>query len=282
MSNPSATSAIASHLRDHDRDRYIAALFAPKRVRDPLMVLYAFNAEIARIPDLVSEPALGEIRLQWWRDVLEADDARAVIGNPVADALGETIETHGLSTASLLGMIDARSADLDGGGFADMQAFKAYQYKTHGAVFALSAKILGQSGSSLGRAANEAGVAYGTMHTLVSLPRDAAHGRVMLPLSLLQEHDVLPESVLAGEGGEGIRPAVSELVQEVRTALQSVRGRTGELDSTVHAAFAPLALVEPALRAIEKPDVQPLRDVVVLNPLARFFRLWRASRTGRL
>ncbi len=203
-------------------------------------------------------------------------------GNPITDALGETVETHGLSKASLLGMIDARSADLDGGGFADMQAFKAYQYKTHGAVFALSAKILGQSGSFIGRAANEAGVVFGTMRTLISLPRDAAHGRVMLPLSLLQEHDVLPESVvLAGEGGEGIRTVVSELVQEARNALQSVRGRMGELDSTVHAAFAPLALVEPALRAIEKPDVQPLRDVVVLNPLARFVRLWRASRTGR-
>ena len=62
-------------VRAHNPDRYLTALMAPRRVRGSLMALYAFNAELARIPALVSEPALGEIRLQWWRDAVDHMDA---------------------------------------------------------------------------------------------------------------------------------------------------------------------------------------------------------------
>ena len=55
-----------------DYDRYLSALFAPACRREALFALIAFNHEIARIPEAVSEPMLGRIRLQWWREVLEA------------------------------------------------------------------------------------------------------------------------------------------------------------------------------------------------------------------
>ena len=57
-------------VREADRDRYLATLFAPAEHRDALYALYAFNAEIARVRDMAREPMPGEIRLQWWVDVL--------------------------------------------------------------------------------------------------------------------------------------------------------------------------------------------------------------------
>ena len=60
----------AGLVRDTDRDRYLATLFAPAEKRDALFALYAFDAEISRVRDLAREPIPGEIRLQWWRDVL--------------------------------------------------------------------------------------------------------------------------------------------------------------------------------------------------------------------
>ncbi len=49
-----------SHCRDivraHDRDRYLATLFAPADKRDALFALYAFNHEITRVRDAVREP----------------------------------------------------------------------------------------------------------------------------------------------------------------------------------------------------------------------------------
>ena len=59
-------------VRQVDRDRYLAALFAPEDKRADLLALYAFNAEITRVRDIVTEPHLGEIRLQWWQDTLDA------------------------------------------------------------------------------------------------------------------------------------------------------------------------------------------------------------------
>ena len=61
-------SLCAQEVRRHDWDRYLFTLFAPADVREDLFTILAFNTEIARIPDMVSEPLLGQIRLQWWQD----------------------------------------------------------------------------------------------------------------------------------------------------------------------------------------------------------------------
>ena len=74
--------------RDADPDRAIATLFAPAGARDDLFALYAFNAELARIADQVTEPGLGAIRLQWWREAIERGASGEATGHPVADAFG--------------------------------------------------------------------------------------------------------------------------------------------------------------------------------------------------
>ena len=53
-----------NQVRQHDRDRYLTALFAPPARRPGLFALYAFNLEVAKVREAVSEPMLGHIRLQ--------------------------------------------------------------------------------------------------------------------------------------------------------------------------------------------------------------------------
>ena len=81
------TRSLLDLVRAADRDRYLAALYAPEDKRADLRALYAFNAEIAGVRDRVSQALPGEIRLQWWRDVIAAKDAGTEAGHPVADAL---------------------------------------------------------------------------------------------------------------------------------------------------------------------------------------------------
>src|SRR5262249_48021126 len=57
-------------LRAADRDRFLATLFAPAEHRAALFALYVFNVEITRVREAAREPLAGEIRLQWWSDVL--------------------------------------------------------------------------------------------------------------------------------------------------------------------------------------------------------------------
>ncbi len=89
---------LAGEVRQRDRDRYLTSLFAPPGARLSLWALYAFNAEVARIPDSVSEPLLGRMKIQWWRDVAAriAAGGNAPAGHPVAEAMAAAIGAHGL------------------------------------------------------------------------------------------------------------------------------------------------------------------------------------------
>src|SRR6516162_6260554 len=97
----------AELVRAADRDRFLASLFAPSERRDALHALYAFNVEVARVREAAREPLPGEIRLQWWSDVLNGDRAEEASANPVASALLAAIERHRLPVAKLKALVEA-------------------------------------------------------------------------------------------------------------------------------------------------------------------------------
>lgn len=126
-------------VRTHDYDRYLAMLYAPADKRDALYAYIAFNAELARIPGLASEPMVGEIRLAWWREAL-ADLAKGQVrGHPVLLALSE-VETPPFDI--LEDMIEARIEELYREGTADLTALDSYGQRTHGALHGLLLSIL--------------------------------------------------------------------------------------------------------------------------------------------
>src|SRR5437879_317902 len=102
-------------VRTGDKERFLSALFAPAERRGALFALYAFNLEIARIREVVRNPLAGEIRLEWWREVLRGEDRGGVGGNPIAAALRATILEHGLPEEWLTAILHARSFDLGEG-----------------------------------------------------------------------------------------------------------------------------------------------------------------------
>ena len=84
-------------VRAADKDRFLATLFAPAEHRGALFALYAFNLEVARVREVVREPLSGEIRLQWWSDVLRGEGRGEVGAHPVAAALRATIARYQLA-----------------------------------------------------------------------------------------------------------------------------------------------------------------------------------------
>ena len=102
----------ATLVREADRDRYLATLFAPADKRAALFALYAFNIEIARVRDVAREPMPGEIRLQWWREVLEGQRDGEGAAHPVASALLDGLRRHGIKPDRLTGIVDAHGFDL--------------------------------------------------------------------------------------------------------------------------------------------------------------------------
>lgn len=168
-----------STVRQRDPDRYFSALFAPAKKRPLLFALYAFNRELAHIAEVVREPMMGEIRLQWWRETLEG----ARQGNPrahdVARALAETFARRYLPADLFEAMIEARAFDFSAEAFADDAARDAYLDATSGNLMRLAARVLGAEAAP-DELAHEAGIAYGLAGLIRTQSVHRARGKIFL------------------------------------------------------------------------------------------------------
>lgn len=270
--------SVAALVRRQDRDRYWAAHLAPAPQRAHLLALYAFNIELARMAELVREPRLGEIRLQWWRDALESEGG----GHPVAEAFAATRAACGLPEVRIAAMIDARSFDVWREPMSDMAALRRYLEATAGAVFALAAWIGGARSEAAAEAATHAGVAYGLVGLMRALPVHAARGQVFLPADVLGAQGVGADEIVRGEDSEKLRAVLAALRDIAGTELAAFRGRFAALPATALPAFLPLALSGPYLDKLAAPGHRPLLEIVDINPLSRLWLIWRAHLLGRV
>jgi 15-cis-phytoene synthase len=260
--------------RAGDPDRSLAVLFAPSGTRDDLFTLYAFNVELSRIADQVSEPDLGAIRLQWWREAIDTARNGKSTGHPVADALGDTLLRRALKQERVAALIDARSFDVATKIMPDAATLDAYLRDTAGNLFALAAEIAGTEDRVIDNITYAAGRAYGLTGLMRALPVHTAKGRVFLPADALQHHGTSPERVLAGEASKGLEDLLAELRRKARNALDEAMHHIAKLDASARSALRPLCLVKPYLAALESGD-DPLRHIAGINPM---YRLWRMVR----
>jgi len=239
-------------VRAHDRPRYYATLFAPSGTRDDLFALYGFAAEIARIPDLVSDPQLGGIRLKWWSDAVET------LGTPAGEertpalrAVAAVVDKHRLPLVPLVALIEARSADLYSDPPASVAELEGRLGETESTLFQMAAIVTGAKGPETADAAGHAGVAYGLARRLALVGRDRSRGRTVLPAEILQASDMSTAELFASTAGRGLPKAVAAAAAVARRHLVEAERRIATLKRSVRTAFLPLAVVAPLLHRIE-------------------------------
>jgi 15-cis-phytoene synthase len=256
--------------RDGEPDRYLAATLSPAPQRAALIAVAAYAADLRRIPSVVKEPMMGEVRLQWWRDVITAFDRGETTGHPIADALAAAVRAHRLPALSLIAMTEARAFDLYEDPMPDAAAFAGYLAKTEAIPFALAETIL--TGRDTPATCDLAARSYGMARLLADLPSFLARGRVPLPLSLLDVHGLTGEALIAGQGGVELRALVQQACREIGVAVAALQKmpRAGRL------AFLPVAVVPALVKALVLPGRDPLRAPAEISPLTRVVRLARA------
>jgi phytoene synthase len=265
-------------VRRDDPDRWLSSLFAPQLLRPHLLALYAFSLEIARAREVVSEPALGEIRFQWWRDIFEGLVPVEVKGHPVAAALLDTVARHRLRPEVLIRLIDARLFDLYDDPMPSTAVLESYCRDTASVLFDMAAAILDQDRSKLAAgAAEHAGIAYAITGLLRALPWHAARGQVYLPLDLLSAEGLAAADIAAGRTLPGLYPVLAELRALARRHLALMRQAMPPRAGALAPAFLPARLCEPYLRQMERPGFDPFKTVVGLPKWRRQWILWRAA-----
>jgi phytoene synthase len=238
----------AEALRKGDRDRYLSTLVLTGRARHAVTALYAFNADIAAVRERVSDPAPGEIRLQWWSDTLEGEGHGDVRQNPVADALLDTIGRYNIPVGTLLRLIGARRFDLYDDPMPDLATFEGYAGETVSTLYQLAAMILNDGGAiEAGDAAGHLGVAHAMIGHLRAFGHVSAQGRIMLPWSVFEANGVRESEIFSGVESDGLSEALGQIVELAADHLDSADAAIAMLPGALKPAFASTAVLRRQL-----------------------------------
>lgn len=263
--------------RAQDFRTYAASLFISPAARRAWIALAAFNAEVAHVRDHVSQPLPGEIRLQWWRDVLtgEGQGSRGEAeANPVAAELLRAIALHDLPIEALVRLIDAHVFDVYDDPMPDMAALEAHCRDTAAALYALRAKVLGVTSPDVARIAEHAGIAEGLTDVMLALPRHAARRQLYLPGDLMNLHGVIAEEFFLRQAGPPLKDALEHLRREADKQMKQALLMLESAPSAARPSFLPLAVIGKILSRLETSDpfAPPLP-----SRLGVLWTTWRAS-----
>lgn len=281
MSEPSFAHATEA-LRKADRDRYLSTLVLTGDYRDAVAALYAFNADVASVRERVSDPAPGEIRLQWWTDAISGEGHGAVRQNPVADALLDTMLRYSIPAGTLLRLVAARRFDLYDDPMPDLATFEGYAGETVSTLYQLAAMILNDGHTiETGDAAGHLGVAHALIGHLRAFGHIAAQGRIMLPWSVFEANGVREAEIFARTDSEGLSEALSQLTEMAADHLALAEAAIAKLPQRLKPAFASIVLLKTQLRRLGE-RVQPFAAAGDEADWRKILRLvWWSLRAGR-
>jgi NADH dehydrogenase [ubiquinone] 1 alpha subcomplex assembly factor 6 len=271
-------SAVASLVRRHDRDRFQTALFAPAERREALFALYAFNYEIARVRESVSEPMLGQIRLQWWREVIAA----AYAGDPprehqTAQPLTAAIRELGLDRADFDRLLDVRERDLDPEPPPNLAALEDYAEGSSAALVRLALEVLGVREASARAGAQSVGIGYALAGLVRALPFHARAGRCYIPADIAVRVGLDPLDYTAARSSPGLRVAAAELAAAAARHLATARQQTGAVPRSARAAVLPAVIAERYLKRLRRAGYDPYAPQLALPDPLQAWRLLAAT-----
>jgi NADH dehydrogenase [ubiquinone] 1 alpha subcomplex assembly factor 6 len=274
-------SPIALLVRTHDRDRFQTALFAPPAERAALFALYAFNYEIARVRESVHEPMLGQIRLQWWRETVDAayGDA-APRRHEVVEPLTEAIRRHGLSRQYFERLIDTRERDLDDTPPKTLTALEDYAEGTSVPLIRLALEALDAATAQTEAVATPIGIAYALTGLIRAMPRHARSGRVMIPEEVAANQGLDAGDYANARVTPAMRRAIETMARAASRHLDAARAMRTRLPKAALPALLPARIAATFLKRIERAGFDPFSGTGESDPL-QSWRLAYTALTGR-
>lgn len=263
-----------ARVQEADRERYVCNLFLPRDARPAVFAVHALNTELARVREVVSEPTIRRMRMQWWRDALDGAARGEPLPNPIVEAVSHALVARPLIRPWLDQLIDEREHDLElVTQPEDERWVHAYADGTAGALLHAALEAVGvdegaRSDAARADAAHEAAAHIGRAHGIVTLLCGAAHhaaqGYTYLPRTLTDKHGgkALVGELLNGRGSPALRDAVRACAAQARDALLAGDALARQQPYAVRAALAPAAVCAAHLRALERAQYDVLRPDV--------------------
>ena len=271
-----AESYCAEQLRQFDRDRYLTAIFAPDTKRGALFAIYAFNLEIAKTRETVSQPMVGQIRLQWWRDALDEIEAGKTRGHEVVRALADAIARHGLQRAHFDRLIDAREFDLEDRQPADFPQLEAYAEASAVPLILLALKVLDAETEASAAAARHIGIAQALTGLLRAVPAHARAKRLYLPQRLTEAAELKTRDLFELRSTPALGTVVGVLAEAAQNHLAAARSYAPKIPSAALPALLPAVLTQSQLHVIAQVAGDIFQPRVAMpRPFAPMVLAWK-------
>ncbi|MEQ9111360.1 MAG: phytoene/squalene synthase family protein [Rhodospirillaceae bacterium] len=275
-------SYCASLVERHNRDRFLTALFAPVAVRERLMTLYAFNVEIARIRETVTEPMIGQMRLQWWRDTLTAisEGKGPPKGHPVAESLADLVEGMKLSATYFHDLLAAREQDMEDEPPGTLDDLVEYCRGTSATLSHLALEALDVKDEKTHFAAENVGIAWALTGIARAVHFYAAAGRTFLPGEALTAHGLAIQDL---QDPKTIGPAqgiIRDICALAHHHLQIARENRRAIDLRGLPVLLPATISTAYLKTLKEAEYKIADPRVALQkaPVARlWWNAWRKT-----
>lgn len=281
MARRQTLSYCAEQVRRLDPDRYYCTLFAPAARREALFALYAFNAEVARARESVSEPALGQIRLQWWREAIAGIYERAPPRHQVVTALAGAVAGGALARHDFDRLIDARERDFDDAPPESLAALEDYAEGTSAALVALALSALGVAGDAPRAAGRHVGIAWALSGLLRAVPFHARSRRLYLPADVMAAEGVDGDDVLALKRPQGLAGVVAAVATVAADHLRAARALGREVPRAALPALLPASLAGADLARLRRARFDVFDAGVAAGGVGRKLRAAANAALGR-
>ena len=277
MSVSDSVLSCAEAVRTADFDRYLSVLFARRDKRAALFAIYAFNYEVAKTAEMVSESTLGLIRLQWWRETIAGIFEGTLRRHKVVLSLSNAINSFNLPRILFDGLIDAREQDLTPMPFLVLDDFENYADASSGNLMRLAARILG-AGNEFDKCVRPLGIAYALTGQLRAMPYHSALRRLMLPMDEVTKAGLCEEDIYAGRT-DNIRILMDSMIGVIKGQLVNT---IKKIPRGALPAFLPAALIHPYLKIMTRAKFNIYSDPVELSVPCKQLTMMSAVLRGRL
>jgi phytoene synthase len=269
----------AEQVRRFDRDRYLTALFAPADRRPALWALYAFNLEVARIRESVREPLAGAIRLQWWREAVDAAYRGAPPAAPTTQALAQAIARHDLTRKTVERLIEGREREFSDAPPANLAELETYAEATSGTLILLALEALGVRDETARETARHVGIASALAGIMRAAPYRAASGNLDFPASLMREAGIASGRIDPLRPPSALPSVVQVIVATARDHLQKARSARDRVARAALPALLSAVLADADLAALARTHYDAFAQRRGAGRVGRPLRLaWAAWR----
>ncbi len=272
-----AYSHCLESIRRVDRARYLLCLLAPMRYRPALWAIHAFNVAISRIPETVSEPILGQIRLQWWRDAIASIYVNGTSPvHPILDALKDVIPRYRLSLQSFERILNARERDLEDWRPATIQDLEDYARDTAGEILALSMAVLGTRDKQEQTVGRMAGTAFALIGILRSISFQAHRRRFLIPQELVDREGISLRDVFAFKHpNAALNLSVAAIATRAETLIADVITQAGQVSLPARTLLLEARIAAYYLKRLQAVGFNPFESGI--NQSADGLLLWRLA-----